>query len=926
MCKWIGEYRAITLTENVEVTNGNSADNTFNAYSKFTVVGQVPTLQSGDQVNGGEGNDTLNADLFGGTVVPTLNSVENLVLNDYAAAGSTLNLSSSTGVQSVDYKLIVANTTLDAVGNTIVVSATNVTGDRDITLNYLAAATAGADDQKVNVNGADLDDLVINSAGAVETVTINVGAGTSSIDQLGGSALDDGMTKVVITGAGNLSADLTGADWNGGGIDLNTKLETVDASAATGNLTLTVGVALNQTVKGGSGNDSLTFGTTLTKDDTVDGGEGTDTLTATGNLNEAAYSKVTNIENVVMVMNGNDLNVKNTLNAAAFTGLTKATVQLQTALTTNSDDADVTGLAAGVEVVVQDMVDQVAGVSDGSVDDITVTGANTSGSADTLAFTLNARRSGTDLSIDNLTAQGYETINLTSTGAVAANADIENIITNGIADTALKTLNISGDRELIVGGNTAATTVNASAMTAGGVSIGLGAADQTVTGSGFNDTITIAYGNLTDKDVINGGEGTDTLNLTNGGGAMSFAGSTNAAKLKGVTGFEKLGLSVANDSIVLDDISMGAFSNNTVNVAITADVAGTALDVSGVKNSNAAINLDTTKVTTVGSTTSFILSNGKDMLEGGAGIDAVIVTDEVYIGASDVLKGGAGNNNVLAFQDQGAVATNTFAASQFVGVTGFNTWSITDTANTGTDETFDITIDNAVAAANAHSTTSTLTVEMDANSANDDTLKLDASTVGAAVKLNVTGGDAGDTIKTGAGDDVITGGLGADTITTGQGKDTVMITSVLAADTVTDFNFGAAAGKTDANIDKLDLNGIKGAGFNWDSAFDTIQTINADATAIATDSDIVILAHKAFDNDAAVDVYLEANNTGNIDGDLVVIYQDTLGRVHVAFADGDGNQTTAAGADYTTSDVAILTNVTLAGVKDIIDTGDFVVA
>ena len=677
--KGIGEYRAITLTENVETITGNDSDNVFNAYSKFTAVGQVATLQSGDSVNGKGGADTLVADMFANaTVVPTLAGVEKLVLNDYGSTGGTLNLSSSTGVQEVEYKLIVAASTLDAVGNVIALSANNVTGDRDLTLSYLSSAVAGATDQKINVTGADLDDVVITAAGAVETVTINVGAGESSIDGLSGTGLDDAMTKVVITGSGNLSSNLTN---NTAGTAANTKLETVDASAATGNLTLTVGVALKQNVKAGKGNDSLTFGTTLTKDDTVDGGEGTDTLIATGNLNEASYTKVTGFENVVMVMNGGDTNAKNTLNAGAFTGLTKATVELQTNLTTNSDDADVVGLAAGTEVVVQDMVDLVAGASDGTVDDITVTGANTSGSADTLAFTLNARRSGVDLTVDNLTAQGYETINLKSTGAAAANADIENVITNGITDNAIKTLNISGDRELIVGGNTAATTVDASSMTAGGVSLGLGAADQKVTGSAVNDSFTIAYGNLTDKDTIDGGNGTDTLNLTNSGGAMSFAGSTNAAKLKGVTGFEKLGLSVANDSIVLDDISMGAFSNNTVSVAITADVSGTGLDVSNVKNSNAAINLDTTKVTAA-NTTSFILSNGKDMLEGGAGIDQVIVTDEVYIGASDVLKGGSGNNNVLAFNDQGAVATNTFAASQFVGVTGFDTWRITDTANT----------------------------------------------------------------------------------------------------------------------------------------------------------------------------------------------------------------------------------------------------
>lgn len=916
--------QTFTLTENVETIIGNDADNTFNAYSKFTSVGQVPTLQSGDVVDGKGGVDTLNADLFGGTVVPTLSSIENLSLNDYDTVGSTLNLSSSTGVTSVNYKLIVSASTLDAVGNVVTLGATNVTGDRDLTLNYLATAVAGETNQVINVTGADLDDVVIGSAGAVETVTINVGAGESSIDGLSGTGLDDALTKVVITGEGKLSSNLTD---NTAGTLANTKLATVDASAATGDLQLTVGVALDQNVKGGKGDDTLTFGATLTKDDTVDGGEGTDTIVATGTLNAAAYSNVTNIENVTMVMNGGDTNTTNTLNAGAFTGLAKVTVQLEAGQTTNSDDATVTGLAATTEVVVQDMPDLAAGVSDGTVDDITVVGANVSGTSDTLAITLNARRSGVDLTVDNLIAAGYETINLKSTGAVAANADIENVITNGITDAALKTLNISGDRELIVGGNIAATTVNASAMTAGGVTIGLGAADQVVTGSDFNDTFTIAYGNLTDKDTINGGEGTDTLNLTNAGAAMSFAGSTNAAKLKNVTGFEKLGISVAGDSIVLDDISMGAFTNNTVSVAVTADVNGTALDGSAVKNSNATLSLDTTKVTTAANITSFFLSNGKDVLEGGAGIDTVIVTDDVYIGAGDTLKGGSGNNNVLAFNDQGvAGATNTFAASQFTGVSGFNTWSITDTAAAGNAETFDITIDNAVAAANAHSTNSTLTINMDAAATGTDTLKLDASAVGAAVKLDVTGGNAGDTIKTGAGDDTIDGGLGADTITVGEGKDIVKITSVLTADTITDFNFGAAAGKTGANIDQLDLNGIKGAGFNWDGGFDTIQTITADATAIATDSDIIIMAHKAFDDAAAVDVYLEANNTGNIDGDLVVIYQDTLGRVRVAFADGDGNQTTTAGADYATADIAILTNLTLAGVKDIIDTGDFIVA
>ena len=940
----VDQGQTYTLTENVETVIGTDSDNTFNAYSKFTVVGQVPTLQSGDSIDGKGGTDTLTADLFGGnTVVPTLAGVENLVLSDYGTGtGGTLNLSNATGVQSVEYKLLVGGTTLDAVGNLVSLSATNITGDRDITVSYLPAALSGESVQTVNVTGADLDDVVFTGSGALETVNIMVGAGESSIDGLSGTALDDAMTKVVITGEGKLSANLTN---NTASSLANTKLATVDASAATGALTLTVGVALNQNITGGKGDDTLTFGNTLTKDDTVTGGDGTDTLKATGNLNATSYSKVTGIENVVMVMDGGDAGTTNTLNAGAFTGLTKVTVELQTGLTTNIDDATVSNLSGTTEVVVQDMVDTLAGASDGTVDDITVAGANVAGTSDVLNFTLSAKRSGTDLTVNDLVANGYETINLTSTGAVAANADIENIITNGITNTSIKTINVKGDRELILGGNTAATVVDASAMTAGGVTIGLGAAEQKVTGTAVADTFSIAYGNLTDKDTIAGGDGTDTLVLSNAGGAMSFAGATNSAKLKNVSGFEAIGLITANDSLVLDDISMNAFTGNSVAIAIVADVGGTAVDVSNVKSSSSSISVNTTKITTAGNAFTFDISNGKDALVGGAGADNVRVTDAIYLSSADALAGGAGNNNTLTFHDTDVAAeTNTYAASQFTGVTGFNTWFFTDDAAA---DTFDITLDNTAAANNAHSTTSVLTLDMNNGAGTDngdDTLKLDASTVGAAVKFDVTGGVTADTIKLGAGNDTVNGGAGTDTITLGGGENVVKISDETdgavasgiqhAIDTINGFNFGNAAGKSDANIDKinfttlfanLDLDdGVAATGAAaWDAAFDTVQVVNA-AGATAADTDVLVLAHQGFTDADAVDTYLELQNTGNISGDLIVIYQDTLGNVRVAFA--DGSNAAADGTDYVTVDLLSLTGITIAGVKTNIDVGDFIVA
>jgi hypothetical protein len=912
--------QTFTLTENVETVNGTAADNTFNATLKFVgAAGQLQTLQSGDVVNGGDGNDTLNADIWNIITVPTITGVETLNISDYA--GVTLNLSNSTGVNTVNYKLLAGNTTLDSVGSVVALGAANVSGDRDITVNYLATALTGANTQKISVAGTDLNDVFLTSNdpvnAGIETVEINVGAGSSTIDGLSGTAINTHLNKVVIAGSGNLEANLIG---NSFGAVTATKLAVVDASAAEGNLKLNVGVALDQTITGGKGNDEFYFQNTLTKDDTVNGGDGVDSIIAVGDLNAASY-KIAAVENITLVMDQSDAGNTNTLNAAAFGGgIQTVTIRQEAALTTNADDATINGLAAGVKVVVED--NALDAVGDGTVDDITVNGANVAGTSDAITVSLNAQRSAFDLVVDDLAVAGYETVTIESTGAAAANANIENIITNGITDAALKTLNVTGTRELILGGNLTAKTIDASAMTGGGVTLGLGAAEQTVTLSKFNDTLSINPANLTDKDTIKGGEGTDTLNFLATG---NFAGTANAKNLSGVTGFEKIGLGANGVGLTLDDASLAAFTDAKVNITVTGDFNGTSVDVTGVKNSNAYVNVDTTKVTSAANGHAFTIGNGHDTLDGGAGIDAVVIADEAYIASTDTLKGGTGNNNLLVFADQGAAATNTFGATQFGGVSGFDTWRIDDGANA---ETFDITLSDAVAAANANSTTSVLTISVaDSNASGTiiDTLKLDASAVGAGVSLVVTGGDVADTIKAGAGDDTITGGLGADKITTGAGKDTVVLKDVATADTVTDFNFGNAAGKSDANIDKFDTSALTAAASFASGDFDTVQTITAAATALGADADVIILAHQAFADASAVDAYLEANNAGNKDSDVLVVYQDTLGQVRIAFGDGDGGGAESGGADFTTDDIAILTGVNLAGVKDIIDTGDFIV-
>lgn len=906
-----------TLSEQIETTTGTGGDDTFNAYTKYVAgVGQTATLQSGDTVNGSGGTDTLNADLFGGgTVVPTLNGVENLVLSDYN--GMTLDLSGVTGMTSVNYRLLIGNTTLNNASSIFDLSATNITGDRDITVAFLDDAVSGtADTLNVGVTASDLDDLILNNTTnlGIETLNINVGSGTSSIDTVQGTAVATPLANVMVTGAGHLTSDLT----NGGA---NTSLITVDGSAATGNLKLTVGVAQDQTIKSGAGNDVLTFGATLTDKDTVDGGSGTDRIVGTGDLNKTSYSKVTNVEEVQMTTDGGDGGTTDTLNAGGFSGATTFVGQIQNAQTTNSDDISITGLAATASVTIQNNKDDATG--DGTIDDVTIAGANTTGADDTLSLTLNGARADKSLAINDLTANGYETINIMSTGVTPNANTIGNFITATLTDTSLTKLVATGDRMLDIDGFALATkTIDASAMTAS-FAVQLGAANQTVTGGSGDDTVTIDPANLTKDDTINAGAGTDTLAFS---ADADFSGSTNAAKLGGVSNFEKIGLGAASVDLKLDDISMGAFSNATVAIAVTGDVTGTTVDVQNVKGSNSNISVDTTKITTAGNTHNFSISNGNDTLVGGAGEDTVTIEDTVYIGKGDSLAGGAGNNNVLSFEDQGAAATLTFAASQFTGVTGFDAWTINDVADAGFDEVFDITIDDAVAKNNSDTTDGTLTVSLSANAVNDDTLKLDASAVSGSTHFVVTGGDAADTIKTGAGNDEITGGAAADIITTGTGKDDVNITTSATADTITDFNFGAAAGKTDANVDQLDVKALAvAANFNGND-FDVVQIATASNTATAADTDVLILTYQGFTDVAAVDVHLEANNSGTVDDDLIVVYQDTLGQVRVAWANGDETGAESGGADYTTADIAILTGLTVSGVSTIVDVGDFLVA
>lgn len=258
---------------------------------------------------------------------------------------------------------------------------------------------------------------------------------------------------------------------------------------------------------------------TLTASDTVDGGAGTDTFRAFG-TGTVLPNTLTSIENVYLNNPGDNT----ALNFANFADVTAIEV----------DNMEISG--AGAEgVTVADgqslTLDSVVDVTGGG-NTFNVSSANT---VTSLSLTVDGAGAGTnDLGVDFGGMNNLATLSIASTGA--AN-DIG--ITDG--DNNITTINVTGDQAIAMGTlTTNVATLNAGAMTAGGVTVdfGVSAGATSVTGSAGNDDITadaaVAYtvsagagddrvtigGNLGVTDTIDGGDGTDTVELT---GALTNA-------------------------------------------------------------------------------------------------------------------------------------------------------------------------------------------------------------------------------------------------------------------------------------------------------------------------------------------------------------------------------------------------------------------
>ncbi|GEM_PF-3176215 len=900
-----GGAQVFNLSENVETVTGTDGDDTFNAPTKVIPgLGQVNTLQTGDNLDGKGGTDTLVGQLVA-NATPTINNIENLKLTSFG--NTTLNLTNSSGIQNIEFTGNTGTATVTGLAGLVPVSASGIVGNQNITINYLDSALGGASDaQKVSLNNAQLGTLTFNNTtnGGVESLEISSSA--STIRTINGSAAINNTTTVTVDGdsltLGNFTNYPNVGNLAGSGLDGLSKLTTFDASKATGAVKAVVSTGATNnvvTVKGGKGDDTIVLGTTLTKQDSVDLGDGTDTLVIQGNANASSY-QIANVEKLEVFTNG-----ANTVNAKAL-----GVNDIEVVTTNNTHSVTVNGLADKGMVTVTDQVSAAPNV----LAALTVNGANTIGSDDTVTLKMNARDpvpGGSapftpSLTLTKATLNQFENVNIESTGVAGAT----NAITT-LTDAAQRKVTITGDRDLVISSTLTAATVDASSFT-GNLSIvasGSGATGgkQVVTAGSGNDTVGINSANLNKDQSIDGGDGVDTILFTNNG-AINFAGVANSANLAGLKNFEKVGLNdKAATTLTIDDATLGRFTNNEITVVATGGTGNTVtLNASAVLVSTSKVNFDASALTA--GNAAFTISNAQDSFTGSSQNDTVTVTNGPLLQGTDVLNGGAGTDT-LKFDTTGTQA-QTITAAQFAGVTGFETIQIADTA--GAANKISLTLDNATVANNA-SAAGNLTITAAGNA--NDTVTIDASAAAGSFNLTLIGGDKGDTLKGGASNDNITGGAGNDVITTGAGNDDVIYNALTdGLDTIKDFDFGAASG-TNAQVDQFDLSAFITKAASNGGAFDTV---GKSSTGTLTGADVLVLDNQGYADlaaaQAAWDAGVGAGNTGNI----VVLWQDTLGRVHLSV---DTNGAAAGGQ----ADLAIIEGVNIAGVSSTVDVGDFIV-
>lgn len=875
--------QAFTLTTGVDIKTGTAANDTFDGSVN---ANGTATLTSVDQLNGGEGTDTLIGGLAGGNIAAKLTSVENAEF--ITSAATTLDLINTTGLTNLLMRNSSATLTVNNIGATTGTTFTAQDQAADINLNFTNTALTGANSFTLALSGAQSD----GSGGAAIAIAQQAGGDTTGLETLtltsGGSGTNflDAVTVRNAAATSTLATlNVTGAQ----GLTVTNNFEatarTINASGMTGTTGLSAGFAATAavTVTGSGGNDTLTFASN-NANSTIDAGAGNDVVTlANFDANDSVAGgdgsadrlsvSAANAEAIASALTTTTGFEQLSLNTA---GTAAASVNATRFGTIDTIRLDVgTGGAYGVTAQAGTVTVGVGNAAAGALGGaLTVTDTGTA-STDVLNLTNRHTSGAVDVFAGfGITSAGYETINL-STGAVATAAQtVGNVTINNDSLTGANTLNISGVNGVTVANFTSNSsglfTVNASGLT-GTTGLTMGAAPTfsvatgtlSVTGSANADTL---LGAAASAATLVGGAGNDTI--TGGTAADSVTGDAGNDQITGAGGNDTVSGGDGNDTIDVsgaagtvsvdggagnDTVTLGATlsssdvlngGDGTDTLSITA--AATAATAAGVTNfetltlgaalGGQGLEQFTTNTTftrlNYGAFANAVTNAGSNIatlsFANGAGATSMarlVDTSSNAIALQATASGAVGITS-LAINDEETVTVSTTASSAAANIT-FTDMTANDLTSLTVSGLGNFAVTNAIAGAANLATINA--------SGNSGTVVINAS----ASTANITGTgafSAANTITGGTGADTITGGTAADSLVGGNGGDSLV--GGAGSDTLSG-GLGADVLLGEIGTDTL-IGGIGNDTLTGGDAADTFQFESSQATGgIDTIADFV---------------------------------------------------------------------------------------
>lgn len=615
------------LTTDVDKIAGAADDDVITGVASALV--KEATLNAGDQIDGGAGNDTLditmNGNFTGFTGEGFMKNVENVNLTNEGTIARTFTAKGVEGVEVYNVKGAVdlAGITADAAVNL----SDRASGSA--TIAYASKATDGTDDTLalgLNAMGtAEVKDADGKITTAQKAVTVNaVGIENLNVTATGTNVVDlSGVAAakaVTIAGEGDLKVTA-----------LADTVKTVDASELTGDLDINMASTEKVTsVASGAGDDVIRASAgNLAADAAIDGGEGKDKLVLNGSIGTAQY-QMSNVETVEF--NGATANFSTKYASGLENIVAKGVSDIKLA---DMDDLNLTLSGAGAGTVVSDHAGNTV---------MTVTGGTTADTVTNATDTTFSASSSVELTVDqystltgdisaakaasfvaNVAGTLNDTVTLKeATSAVFTMTNADTTSTVELNAAKLLDLQVATDGAFTLTGTLgevqSLTVDTDSDFTATGVTFGkVASVDLSGTGQVTLGTLGAATGNEYGITVTATGLD-DGLNITNILSASTADIDASAVKGNVTIGTFAGANPTAGSGITADEVTFIGSALGVNKVFVTADNASL---IGGIGNDIFVIDS-----TTAGKDASNLFT-AKFEITGGLGNDKIAMSDDV---------------------------------------------------------------------------------------------------------------------------------------------------------------------------------------------------------------------------------------------------------------------------------------------------------